>query len=100
MLRHHVFLTRAAVCIAVWYQALKKQDDIVILPLISKEYTTILIQYLPVWILITIAIYALITILYGLATLENCPEAKKDLEKEILEAKAEMGKREIRIQKN
>jgi type VI protein secretion system component VasF len=64
---------------------------------LSPETTKILIQFLPLWILVSLAIYALATIFYGLATLGDFPEASAELEKEVKEAKAAMKKRGVPI---
>lgn len=97
MLRYQVFLSYAFLWAAIWYQALQSEEAIVEKSPLSPEATKLLIQLLPLWILVALAIYALTSILYGLATLGDFPEAAVELEKEIREAKAAMKKRGIPI---
>jgi amino acid transporter len=97
MLRYQVFLSYAFLWAAIWYQALQSEDTIVDKSPLSPEATKLLIQLLPLWILVALAIYALTSILYGLATLGDFPEAAVELEKEIREAKAAMKKRGIPV---
>ena len=87
LLRYQVFLAYAALVIAIWYTLNQKEFGI----------PKILSQLLPLWVLVALAMYAAVTIIYGVATLGDLPEASKELEREISEAKAAMKKRGIPI---
>jgi type VI protein secretion system component VasK len=87
LLRYQVFLGYAALVIAIWFTLLQNEFGI----------PKILSQLFPLWVLVTLAMYAAVTIIYGVATLGDFPEASKELEGEIAEAKAVMKKRGIPI---
>ena len=97
MLRYQVFLFWGVLWGAIWFQALKNQDELVPKSPLSPDTTKFFIKLFPVWIIVALAMYAASTILYGLATLGDFPEAATELEKEIKEAKAEMKKRGVPI---
>lgn len=97
MLRYQIFLCWGALWAAIWYQAMNSEETVVEISPLSPETTKILIQFLPLWILVSLAIYAIATILYGLATLRDFPEASAELEKEVKEAKTAMKKRGVPI---
>jgi amino acid transporter len=73
------------------------EDDVVKMSPMSPEATKLLIQFLPLWILLFLVIYALVCILYGLAILGDFPDAAVELENEIKEAKAAMKKRGVPV---
>mmetsp|Transcript_32395 Transcript_32395/g.53566 ORF Transcript_32395/g.53566 Transcript_32395/m.53566 type:complete len:100 (+) Transcript_32395:160-459(+) len=97
MLRYQIFLCWGALWAAIWYQAMNTEESLVEKSPLSPEATKMLIQLLPLWILVALAIYAIVTILYGLANLGDFPEASAELEKEIKEAKAAMKKRGVPV---
>lgn len=97
MLRYQIFLCWGALWAAIWYQANDSEESLVEKSPLPSGVTKILIQLLPLWILVALAGYALVTILYGLATLEDFPEASAELEKEIKEAKTAMKKRGVPV---
>lgn len=86
-----------ALWMAIWYQAMQAEESLVDKSPLSLEATKLLIQYLPLWILVCLGVYAIATILYGLATLGDFPEAAVELEGEIKEAKAAMKKRGVPV---
>ena len=73
---------------AVWYSALCTQPK-------DTDQASIWILYAPVWAILVLGLYALGSVIYGLTMLEDCPEAATEIERQIVEAKAEMKKRGI-----
>ncbi|MFH4976539.1 hypothetical protein AB6A40_003248 [Gnathostoma spinigerum] len=61
--------------------------------LIEENYTNILM--LPVYIAVLFGIYAVCSVLYGVATFNECPQAGIELKAEIEEAKADLKRRGI-----
>ncbi len=53
------------------------------------------IDYFPLWILVGLAMYAIISITYGVVNFADCPDAAKEVERHVKEAKEEMKKRGI-----
>lgn len=97
MLRFQVFLCWGALLTAIWYQALKSQNEIVSYSPLSEKVTIILVKFFPLWILCTLAIYALSIILHGVLSLSDFPQAISKLEKEIVEAKLDMKQRGVPV---
>uniref|UniRef100_A0A915PXP5 Dolichol-phosphate mannosyltransferase subunit 3 n=1 Tax=Setaria digitata TaxID=48799 RepID=A0A915PXP5_9BILA len=58
-----------------------------------KYYHSIL--YLPLYAIFLFGIYAVFNVLYGVATFNDCPEAREELKKEIDDAKADLRKRNV-----
>lgn len=54
-----------------------------------------LILYLPVYAIILLGIYATCNVFYGVATFNDCPEAREELKKEIDDAKEDLRKRKV-----
>jgi dolichol-phosphate mannosyltransferase subunit 3 len=83
--RYQIFLIYGALFMALWYGALSTQ----------QEPPSIWIVYAPVWAILLLGLYALGSVIYGVTTLKDCPEAASEIERQIVQAKAEMKKRGI-----
>ncbi|KAL4002318.1 Dolichol-phosphate mannosyltransferase subunit 3 (DPM3) family protein [Acanthocheilonema viteae] len=59
----------------------------------TKYYEFIL--HLPVYAIFLLGIYATCSVLYGVATFNDCPEAREELKKEIDDAKADLRRRNV-----
>lgn len=59
----------------------------------KKHYEFIL--YLPVYVIVLLGIYAVCSVLYGVATFNDCMDAREELRKEIEEAKMDLRKRKV-----
>ena len=57
--------------------------------------TKILVDFAPLLAIVALRVYALSTILYNVMTFNDCPEAAKEIDENVKEAKAEMKKRKI-----
>lgn len=54
-----------------------------------------MVTYAPLWLVAGIGAFAAFSILSGVASLEDCPEAAKEVERDIREAKIAMKKKGI-----
>nr|CDJ93013.1 Dolichol-phosphate mannosyltransferase subunit 3 domain containing protein [Haemonchus contortus] len=54
-----------------------------------------LLLYAPIYAVIFLGIYALTSVIYGVATFNDCPGAKEELMREIKEAQDDLRKRKI-----
>uniref|UniRef100_F1LH41 Dolichol-phosphate mannosyltransferase subunit 3 n=1 Tax=Ascaris suum TaxID=6253 RepID=F1LH41_ASCSU len=54
-----------------------------------------IILYAPVYAVVMLGIYAVCSVLYGVATFNDCQLARDELKKEIEEARAELRKRNV-----
>ena len=59
---------------------------------VPSTVTSYAIVFFPIWLLLVLAIYAATTILYGVVTLRDYPEAAEELEMQIKQAKKELKK--------
>ena len=94
LLRYQLFLVIGVGFMSIWYALLTQQcnkndkDN-------ANTKSNILIVYAPIWAIILLGIYAVVSIGYGLMNFKDTPEAAKELDKEIVEAKAAMKRRGI-----
>ncbi|VDD92413.1 unnamed protein product [Enterobius vermicularis] len=79
---------RLVACGAVWLVLL--QDW---LPLPESWRSTIL--YIPVYAIVMLGVYAVCSVLYGVATFNDCPLAQSELMKEVQEAKEDLKARGV-----
>eukprot|EP00557_Chaetoceros_sp_GSL56_P004297 CAMPEP_0176495302 /NCGR_PEP_ID=MMETSP0200_2-20121128/10575_1 /TAXON_ID=947934 /ORGANISM="Chaetoceros sp., Strain GSL56" /LENGTH=55 /DNA_ID=CAMNT_0017893153 /DNA_START=280 /DNA_END=447 /DNA_ORIENTATION=+ len=54
-----------------------------------------MVTYAPLWLVVGIGLFAAFSILSGVANLEDCPAAAKEVERDIQEAKIAMKKKGI-----
>lgn len=87
LLRYQVFLAYTAGVIAIWFTVNQKDYGI-------PNYIA---HLFPIWVLLALALYAAIIIIYGVATLRDFSKATTELEEEVIEAKAAMKKRTIPV---
>lgn len=83
MLRYQLFLSAAAVFVAVWWAALQSFPD------------ETMVQLGPVWAILLLGIYAVGSIAIGLMNFKDFPEAAAEIDRNVIEAKAEMKRRKI-----
>ena len=89
LLRYQVFLFYGVLFLAVWQGAKMNQDET------AGPAAKILVDFAPLWAIIALGIYALSTIIYNVMTFNDCPEAAKEIDRQVKEAKAEMKKRKV-----
>jgi len=91
LLRYQVFLAYGVTFLSVWYYALQKQT--------AAEWNTTLPSWMvtlaPLWAIVAVGLVLLTRLILGVLAYQDCPEAAKEIEQQIKEAKAEMKKRNI-----
>lgn len=85
LLRYQFFIAIGLSFLSIWL-ALIKSSDTTVSPLVF---------YAPVWSVILLGLYAISSVVLGLVTLRDTPEAAAEIERQVVEAKAEMKKRGI-----
>lgn len=104
LLRYQLFLSIGVVFLAIWKMALTNLTSIKsffasnsinqqqqrILSLSSIE---LFIVWLPLWAVLLLGIYALISVLYRVVTFGDCPDAAVELSGQIEEAKSRLKER-------
>lgn len=84
LLRYQVFLTHAAVFAATWYYFLTKTPD-------ASAWVT----YAPIWAILVLGIFLFSRLVYGVLTYQDCPDAEREIDQQIVEARAEMKRRKV-----
>mmetsp|Transcript_27101 Transcript_27101/g.39680 ORF Transcript_27101/g.39680 Transcript_27101/m.39680 type:complete len:96 (+) Transcript_27101:159-446(+) len=93
MLRYQVFLSYGFLLLAIWYKGLESREtltEVVGIPDVA-------ITFLPLWVLVMLAFYALFVILAGVVGMTDNSDATKEMESEIIEAKAAMKKKGVPV---
>jgi hypothetical protein len=90
MLRYQVFLSYGIAFASVWIFALQTKKEMAL----SKEMN-VLVTFAPLLAVALLGVYLLLRLVLGVLAYEDCPDAAKVIEKQILEAKVEMKRRKI-----
>ena len=88
LLRWQIFATYAVGFVAIWYFALAAKPD-------DNSPLAILVDYAPVWAILALGVYALGSVLYGVANFRDCPEAAAEIEQQVAQARKELKRRGI-----
>lgn len=96
LLRYQLFLSIGILFLGVWRASITRlatiQNTLSTTLSIDPSTTKILVNYLPIWAIILLGIYALSSVLYKVATFGDCPEAAVELSGQIEEAKQKLTK--------
>jgi Dolichol-phosphate mannosyltransferase subunit 3 (DPM3) len=94
LLRYQIFLSYTGALVSIWILILRtNHGDHDYFQF--QTYTDIGVVLAPLWCVVGLGVYLLSLLLYGVLTYQDCPEAARELEKEISEAKNEMKQRGI-----
>mmetsp|Transcript_18889 Transcript_18889/g.52760 ORF Transcript_18889/g.52760 Transcript_18889/m.52760 type:complete len:92 (-) Transcript_18889:1772-2047(-) len=85
LLRYQIFLGVAVAFLAIWFTLIQRPE------LKSNS----LILFAPVWSIVLLGVYAVASVIIGLISFNDTPEAAAEIDRQVLEAKAEMRKRGI-----
>lgn len=95
LLRYQIFLAYGGAFLALWYAVLLSQEAIVEASMFPVTTTELAVRWAPLWGILALGLYALMSVIYGVLTFEDCPEAALELERQVQEARAEMKRRGI-----
>ena len=98
MLRYQLFLCYAVLVASVWIALMNNEAEVLarlpITPdLVSEDHVKLAINFLPVWLILLLGIWAVYKVIYGVIICKSCPEAAVELEGHVKSAKAELMKR-------
>jgi hypothetical protein len=91
LLRYQLFIAYGAVFLAVWIKALSFRNEAKDL---SKE-VDLLIKFAPLWAVLGLGVYAVSNLIHGVSNMSDCPDASKEIEQNVKEARKDMKKRGI-----
>jgi len=97
LLRYQVFLTYGIAFLSVWYYGLTHQEewDLSASSITRPSAVRLAVTWAPVWAVLALAVVLLTRLILGVLSYRDCPEAARELEQQIEEAKAEMKRRKI-----
>jgi dolichol-phosphate mannosyltransferase subunit 3 len=84
LLRYQVFLSHGICWLAVWIVFMKQQNE-----------TDIILSFAPLWAIVILGVYLLSLLVVGVRSFKDCPDAGRELVKDILEAEREMRRRGV-----
>lgn len=82
MLRYQLFLSIGVLFLSLWFAGLQASQ----VPLVL---------YAPIWAILILGIYAVMSIAIGLSSFRDFPEAAVEIEQQVKEAKEAMRKRGV-----
>lgn len=82
LLQYQVFALYITLMVALWV-------------VLKEETESTVVHYAPFWLVIAMTMWAIFSILRGVANLEDSPNAAAEIEKDVREARAAMRKRGI-----
>lgn len=91
LLRWQIFAGYGVALLSVWYcalSAIQTQPNI-------AAWQRKLVEYLPVWAILLLGLYAGLSVLYGVANFRDCPEAAAEIEQQVIQARKELKRRGI-----
>ena len=90
LLRFQLFAVYGAAFFSCWYTLLQKKEE-----LGMNATATFLVDFAPLWAIIAVGLYLLSVLIIGVLSFEDCPQAAKELDEEVKQAKVELKKRGI-----
>ena len=97
LLRYQIFLAYGIAFLAAWHAALQNEDIISTWLSLSTEQVHILVYFAPLWFIVGLGVYAIVSIGIGVSTFKDCPEAAKEVEMHVEEARIELKKLGIKL---
>jgi hypothetical protein len=95
LLRYQIFFTYGAAFLSVWYYSRQPSN----LVLLQQEPWNFIppafITYAPIWAILTLGMVLLSRLVLGVLAYQDCPDAAREIELQIQEAKQELKTRKI-----
>ena len=95
-LRYQVFLSYGVAFFATWLYCLMNKNKIISTTTVSsflRQVIDIVITFAPIFAIIILGMYLLLRLIVGILAFEDCPNASKEIDTQIIEAKTEMKRR-------
>lgn len=97
MLRYQLFLGYGVAFAAVWYAALQRKGEIVSTLGTSAPLTSMVVDYAPMWAILVLGVYAVLSVAYRVATMADYPDAAEEIDMQVKEAKAALIKMGVKM---
>lgn len=96
LLRYQLFLSAGILFVGLWKASIARltsiQKALSSTFSVDPQITKIIVIYLPIWTVLILGMYALLSVLYKVATFGDCPDAAVELNRQIEEAKQKLSK--------
>lgn len=96
MLRYQIFLAYGVAMAAIWYAALQQKAEIADRLGISNGQASVAVDYLPVFLVLTLGVYAVVSVAHRVATMADSPEAAAEIDWQVKEARGALDKMGVR----
>mmetsp|Transcript_18647 Transcript_18647/g.18886 ORF Transcript_18647/g.18886 Transcript_18647/m.18886 type:complete len:106 (-) Transcript_18647:218-535(-) len=100
MLRYQLFLAYGVAILSTWIALMKNEDMIIehsatiMGPfVVNSNHVKVVIQFLPFWAIVLLGAYAATSVVIGVLTFKDCPEAALEIEQQVRDAKIELKKK-------
>lgn len=90
LLRYQIFLAYGCAFGAIWLYGIRNIDKLEL-----PEVGNVIVVYAPVWGVLFLGIYLLSRLVLGVFSFRDCPDAAKEIEMQIAEARNAMKARKI-----
>jgi len=97
MLRYQLFLGYGVAFAAVWCAALQRKDEIASTLGTSSSVTSLVVDYAPIWAILVLGVYAVLSVAYRVATMADYPDAAEEIDMQVKEAKAALIKMGVKM---
>jgi uncharacterized membrane protein len=97
-LRYQVFLSYGVAFVATWLYCLLNKSKIITSTTttsLEQQVIDIVITYAPIIAILILGMYLLSRLFLGVLAFEDCPNAAKEIDTQIVEAKTEMKRRKV-----
>jgi hypothetical protein len=88
MLRYQLFLGYGVAFAAVWYAALQRKGEVASALGTTASVTSTVVDYAPIWAILVLGVYAVLSVAYRVATMADYPDAAEEIDLQVKEAKA------------
>ena len=96
LLRYQLFTSYLIIFLALWKALLTNEKAVVEnLSFLPEDISKLCIKFAPLLLLVGLALYALTSIGISMLSFKDCPEAAKEIEDQVKEAKLHLRKKGI-----
>ena len=97
LLRYQIFLAYGVAFLAAWHALLQNENILSNWLPLSTEQVHILVYFAPLWFIVGLGVYAIVSIGIGVSNFKDCPEAAKEVDMQVKEARIELKKLGIKL---
>ena len=81
----------------MWHAALQRKDEIASTLGTSSSVTSLVVDYAPIWAILVLGVYAVLSVAYRVGTMADYPDAAEEIDMQVKEAKAALIKMGVKM---